>query len=112
MEDSRRRSVAPKTGCSGRQRAVRRRPGFHRLVGYVNQSQPLRWNSSSGAVRHDWECAALQARVDGVLPDTNGAFRFAREREDEATELPNPLRPRRAINGPFWIAVNARTGCM
>jgi hypothetical protein len=42
--------------------------------------------------------AALQARVDAVLPDTKGAFRFARERDDEVSELPNPLPPRRAIN--------------
>jgi hypothetical protein len=27
-----------------------------------------------------------------------GTFRFARERDDEVTELPNPLPPRRAIN--------------
>jgi hypothetical protein len=32
------------------------------------------------------------------LPDTKGAFRFAREPDDEASELPNPLTPRRAIN--------------
>jgi hypothetical protein len=27
-----------------------------------------------------------------------GAFQFARERDDEITDLPNPLPPRRAIN--------------
>jgi hypothetical protein len=32
------------------------------------------------------------------LPDTKGAFRFAREPDDEVSELPNPLTPRRAIN--------------
>src|SRR5512132_2690375 len=42
--------------------------------------------------------AVLQARVDAILPDTKGAFRFARERDDEVSELPNPLPPRRAIN--------------
>jgi hypothetical protein len=42
--------------------------------------------------------AALQARVDAILPNTKGAFRFARERDDEVSELPNPLPPRRAIN--------------
>ena len=46
----------------------------------------------------DSNLAALQARVDGVLPDTKGEFRFTRERDDEASELPNPLPPRRAIN--------------
>ena len=39
---------------------------------------------------------ALQARVDGVLPDS--ALRVARERADEVSELPNPLPPRRTIN--------------
>jgi|SRR6516165_10860912 hypothetical protein len=39
---------------------------------------------------------ALQARVDGVLPDS--ALRVARERADEVSELPDPLPPRRAIN--------------
>ena len=38
--------------------------------------------------------AVLQARVDAILPDTKGAFRFARERDDEVAELPNPLPPR------------------
>jgi hypothetical protein len=38
------------------------------------------------------------ARVDAILPKTKSAFRFAREREDEVTELPNQLPPRRAIN--------------
>jgi hypothetical protein len=42
----------------------------------------------------DSKFAALQARVVAVLPDTKGAFRFARERDDEVTELPNPLPPR------------------
>jgi hypothetical protein len=42
--------------------------------------------------------AALQARVDAILPDTKRAFRFARARDDEVSELPNPLPPRRAIN--------------
>jgi hypothetical protein len=42
--------------------------------------------------------AALQARVDGVLPDTRSAFRVARERADEVSELSDPLPPRRAIN--------------
>ena len=46
----------------------------------------------------DSNLAALQARVDGVLPDTKGTSRFALERDDEASELPNPLPPRRAIN--------------
>jgi hypothetical protein len=41
----------------------------------------------------DSKLAALQARVDRVLPDTKRAFRFARER-DEIAELPNPLPPR------------------
>jgi hypothetical protein len=41
---------------------------------------------------------ALQARVDGVLPDTKSALRVARERADEVSELPNPLPPRRATN--------------
>ena len=40
----------------------------------------------------------LRARVDGVLPDTKSAFRAARERADEVSELPNPLPPRRTIN--------------
>jgi len=40
----------------------------------------------------------LRARVDGVLPDTKSAFRVARERADEVSELPNPLPPRRVIN--------------
>jgi hypothetical protein len=48
--------------------------------------------------RIDSKFAALQARVDAVLPGTKSAFRFARERDDEVTELPNPLPPRRAIN--------------
>ena len=39
---------------------------------------------------------ALQARVDGVLPDS--ALRVARERADEVSELPDPLPPRRVIN--------------
>ena len=39
---------------------------------------------------------ALQARVDGVLPDS--ALRVARERADEVSELSDPLPPRRAIN--------------
>jgi hypothetical protein len=46
----------------------------------------------------DSKFAALQARVDAVLPETKCAFRFARERDDEVSELPNPLPPRRAIN--------------
>ena len=41
------------------------------------------------------QLGALQARVDGVLPDTKSALRVARERADE---LPNPLPPRRTIN--------------
>jgi hypothetical protein len=42
---------------------------------------------------------ALRARVDGVLPDTKSAFRVARERADEVSELPNPLPPRsRTVN--------------
>ena len=45
----------------------------------------------------DW-LGALQARVDGVLPDTKSALRVARERADEVSELPNPPPPRRAIN--------------
>jgi hypothetical protein len=45
----------------------------------------------------DW-LGALQARVDGVLPDTKSAFRVACERADEGSELPDPLPPRRAIN--------------
>jgi hypothetical protein len=52
----------------------------------------------------------LCRRVDAILPDTKGAFRFARERDDEVSEPPNPLPPRRAINWPRWIAENARTG--
>jgi chromosome segregation ATPase len=40
----------------------------------------------------------LRARIDGVLPDTKSAFRVARERADEVSELPNPLPPRRTIN--------------
>jgi hypothetical protein len=39
----------------------------------------------------------LRARVDGVLPDTKSALRVTRERDDEVSELPNPLPPR-AIN--------------
>src|SRR5262249_13006301 len=46
----------------------------------------------------DGRFAALQARVDGVLPDTKRALRVARERSDEVSELPNPLPPRRTIN--------------
>jgi hypothetical protein len=44
--------------------------------------------------------ASLQLcrRVDAILPDTKGAFRFARERDEEVSEPPNPLLPRRAIN--------------
>ena len=45
----------------------------------------------------DW-LGALQARVDRALPDTKSAFRVARERADEVSELPNPLPPRRVIN--------------
>jgi hypothetical protein len=41
---------------------------------------------------------ALQARVDGVLPDTKSAFRVERERADEVSESPDPLPSRRAIN--------------
>jgi len=44
------------------------------------------------------QLGALQARVDGVLPDTKSALRVARERADEVSELPNPLPPRRTIN--------------
>jgi hypothetical protein len=40
----------------------------------------------------------LCRRVDAILPDTKGAFRFARERDEEVSEPPNPLLPRRAIN--------------
>ena len=40
----------------------------------------------------------LQARVDGVLPDTKSAFRVACERADEVSESPDPLPPRRVIN--------------
>ena len=40
----------------------------------------------------------LRARVDGVLPDTKSALRVASERDDEVSELPNPLPPRRTIN--------------
>jgi hypothetical protein len=46
----------------------------------------------------DSKFAALQARVDAILPETKGVFRFARECDDEVTELPNPLPPRRATN--------------
>ena len=46
----------------------------------------------------DGSFAALQARVDGVIPDTKSALRVARERADEVSELPDPLPPRRAIN--------------
>jgi hypothetical protein len=42
--------------------------------------------------------AALAARVDAIRPETKGAFRFARERDHEISELPNPLPPGRAIN--------------
>jgi hypothetical protein len=41
------------------------------------------------------QLGALQARVDGVLPDRKSA---AREPADELGELPNPLPPRRTIN--------------
>jgi hypothetical protein len=41
---------------------------------------------------------ALQARIDEVLPGTKSASRFSPERDDEISELPNPLPPRRAIN--------------
>ena len=44
------------------------------------------------------QLGALQARVDGVLPDTKSALRVARERADEVSESPDPLPPRRAIN--------------
>ena len=44
------------------------------------------------------QLGALQARVDGVLPDTKSALRVARERADEVSELPNPPPPRRVIN--------------
>ena len=44
------------------------------------------------------QLGALQARVDGVLPDTKSALRVARERADEVSELPDPVPPRRAIN--------------
>ena len=44
------------------------------------------------------QLGALQARVDGVLPDTKSALRVARERADEVSELPNPPPPRRAIH--------------
>ena len=46
----------------------------------------------------DGRFAALQARVDGVIPDTKSALRVARERADEVSELSDPLPPRRAIN--------------
>jgi uncharacterized protein YicC (UPF0701 family) len=46
----------------------------------------------------DSRFAALQARVDAVLPDTKSALQAACERADEVSELPNPLPPRRAIN--------------
>ena len=39
--------------------------------------------------------AALQARVDDVLPDRKRPHRFARERADEVSEPPNPPPPRR-----------------
>jgi hypothetical protein len=45
--------------------------------------------------RIDGRFAALQARVDGVLPDTKCTSRFARESDDEVSEPPNPLPPRR-----------------
>jgi Predicted 3'-5' exonuclease related to the exonuclease domain of PolB len=35
---------------------------------------------------------------EAILLDTKGAFRLGRERDDEVSELPNPLPPRRAIN--------------
>jgi hypothetical protein len=41
---------------------------------------------------------AVQASVDGVLPDTKNAFRVEPERADEVSELPDPLPSRRAIN--------------
>jgi hypothetical protein len=44
------------------------------------------------------QLGALQARVDGVLPDTKSASPVARERADEVNELPDPLPSRRAIN--------------
>jgi hypothetical protein len=44
------------------------------------------------------ELGDLRARVDGVLPDTKSALRVASERDDEVSELPNPLPPRRTIN--------------
>jgi hypothetical protein len=34
--------------------------------------------------------AALQARVDVILPDAKGAFRFARERDDEVQRAAQP----------------------
>jgi hypothetical protein len=46
----------------------------------------------------DGSFAALQARVDGAIPDTKSALRGARERADEVSELPDPLPRRRAIN--------------
>src|SRR5262245_40247146 len=42
--------------------------------------------------------AALQARLDGVLPDTKSALRLGRERADDVSEMPNSLPPRRVIN--------------
>src|SRR5262245_51932530 len=37
--------------------------------------------------RIDGRFAALQARIDGVLPDTKGTSRVARETDDEVSEL-------------------------
>jgi ElaB/YqjD/DUF883 family membrane-anchored ribosome-binding protein len=48
--------------------------------------------------RVDRRLAALQARVEGVLPDRKTALRSARERDDEITDASNPLPPRPPIN--------------
>jgi hypothetical protein len=42
--------------------------------------------------------AALRVHLDQALADTKNSFRFARERADEVSELPNPLPPRHSIN--------------
>jgi hypothetical protein len=44
----------------------------------------------------DQRLAALEEKI--AATEGRREFQFARERDDEASELPNPLPPRRAIN--------------
>jgi hypothetical protein len=70
----------------------RRRADFEAIVALTNRLLAELFD------KIDSKFAALQARVDEVLPDARGASRFARERADDVSELPNPLPPRRTIN--------------